>query len=461
HPDIRIERLSHTLVRVTDGNEVSVLGVGGNQLGDVKIEGDMYCLSLSEDTLCFAGVDRMDAKEYGGNPESLNITTDAIAGRLGAAIRNASVSKPEKQQASVPVQADSGLTLGWKQEIGGEISSLSVLDNTVLYGDRAGNVNQLALEDGATSWSVPVGSEVSQVMLGDLDGDGKAEAFAGTADSELVVLNGTDGAEVWRKKLKNMSIRGGHVTVLTLADLEGDGRTSVLAGTAGWFVNAFTPDGTRIWAEWFRYHAIRDFRVADVDGDGKAEVMVGTEYSTPLTVHNFDGSFRWSTFEEVGSEGNASTPRRGIQLNRMALLDVDGDGVQEILYGTGDGWIFSVKPQDGAECWQLNLTGEVTGLVATTEGIFAANEYGDLYRLGPDGNVLWRVRASRWIREVVLVGDRLVVAGEEGRLMVFDSSGACNGAISLDAEIVFLKSHKSGVVAALANHQVVRVDLSK
>ena len=50
-------------------------------------------------------------------------------------------------------------------------------------------------------------------------------------------------------------------------------------------------------------HAITALAAADVDGDGQAEVIAGTEYSTPLNVHNSDGSFRWTTFEEVGSRG--------------------------------------------------------------------------------------------------------------------------------------------------------------
>ena len=128
-------------------------------------------------------------------------------------------------------------------------------------------------------------------------------------DGQLAALEGRSGEQRWTQTLKN-SGWGAKVSGLAVADLKGQGRTSVIASTVGWYINAFAADGTLEWAEWVRYHAITALAVADVDGDGQAEVIAGTEYSTPLNVHNSDGSFRWTTFEEVGSEGNATTPRR-------------------------------------------------------------------------------------------------------------------------------------------------------
>ncbi len=101
--------------------------------------------------------------------------------------------------------------------------------------------------------------------------------------------------------LANMWNRGTRVSAIDVADLEGNGDLNVLAGTEGWFVNAFAPDGELLdGPNGFDITPSPRLQAADVDGDGKAEILVGTEYYTPLTVHNFDGSFRWSTFEQVG-----------------------------------------------------------------------------------------------------------------------------------------------------------------
>ena len=138
------------------------------------------------------------------------------------------------------------------------------------------------------------------------------------------------------------------------------GKLSVLAGTEGWFVNAFGHDGS---SQMGRMVSISRHYRAESGRYGRrwksAEILVGTEYCTPLTVHNFDGSFRWSTFEQVGSHGNATTPRRGICLKHMVLCDLNHDGILEIIYGTEDGWVYAVKPQDGAELWHTNLVGEI------------------------------------------------------------------------------------------------------
>ena len=134
-------------------------------------------------------------------------------------------------------------------------------------------------------WSHQLGSDrvASALLLADIDADGVVEALVGTDDGLLAALEGHSGEQRWCRTLKD-SGWGAKVSGLAVADLEGRGRTSVLASTVGWYINAFTADGTLEWAEWVRYHAITALAAADVDGDGQAEVIAGTEYSNPLNV---------------------------------------------------------------------------------------------------------------------------------------------------------------------------------
>ena len=222
----------------------------------------------------------------------------------------------------------------------------------------------------------------------------------------------------------------------------------MLAGTEGWFVNAFSNDGSPKWAEWFRYHAITALQVADTDGDGKAEVLAGTEYYTPLTVHNFDGSFRWSTFEQVGSHGNATTPRRGIGLKHMVLCDLDRDGVLEVVYGTEDGWIYAVKPQDGAELWHINLVGEITGLAVLDDVIIAACEFGMLYGFDFNGNMEWHRNEAQWIHALADSRGTIAVAANRQEIRTYDVEGRCQGSLELPANITSLTAAQSGFVCA-------------
>ncbi|MBT4101127.1 MAG: PQQ-binding-like beta-propeller repeat protein, partial [Gemmatimonadetes bacterium] len=263
---------------------------------------------------------------------------------------------------------------------------------------------------------------------------------------EVVVIDAAGGAERWRRPLKNLYDSAAAVTVLRVADLEGDGDLSVLVGTAGWFVNVFKPDGTPKWTQWFRYHVITAVEAADVDNDGRAEVIVGNTYSTPLTVHEFDGTFRWSTLEQVGAEGNATTPRRGIGLTQMRLCDVDGDGRQEIIYGTEDGWIFAVDSLAGDEVWQLNIVGKVVALEVTEAGVLAASEHGDLYLLSLTGEILSMRHVSEWIRSATRCGDEIVMATEEGQLLWLGAAGDVLGSAHVDGEIRHLLARDQDVI---------------
>ena len=327
-------------------------------------------------------------------------------------------------------------------------------DQRVLIADATGGLECVAASDGQQAWRVTLSSPAFVLQARDIDGDGFAEILVGTAASEVIVLDGSTGRQRWRRPLKNLYDTPAPATTLCVADLEGDGELSVLVGTAGWFVNVFQPDGTPKWANWFRYHVITALAAADVDGDGRAEVIVGNTYSTPLTVHEFDGAFRWSTLEQVGAEGNATTPRRGIGLTHLRLADLDGNGRQEILYGTEDGWVYAVDAADGAGVWQLNIVGKVVALEGMPAGIMVANEFGDLYTLRHDGHVSARVHVSEWIHAAVRSGDDLIIANELGQLLRYDATGTRAGAIQADGKVEQLHCTGHDLICALGDGSI-------
>ena len=152
-----------------------------------------------------------------------------------------------------------------------EISTVAVHNEILLAGTEEGEVVQLGLGDGAAMWSHQLGPNrvASALLLADIDADGEVEALVGTDDGQLAALAGHSGEQSWCKTLKD-SGWGVKVSGLAVADLEGQGRTSVLASTVGWYINAFAADGTLEWAEWVRYHAITALAAADVDGDGQS-----------------------------------------------------------------------------------------------------------------------------------------------------------------------------------------------
>ncbi len=461
HSDLQVERLGELLLRVRDGQTLTLLGTGPARLGPVEISGGVFALSLDGDTLSIQGADRVEVnaegRVYAESFQGAFRTLDARSSVGRHLLQVLQHTPPVVVPPAIPPKAPpaGGFRPRWQQPLPATTAALQ--GDQLAVGTAEGKLLGLALESGAVQWQMDLGTPASALLLADVDGDREAELIAGTTDSQLFLLKA--GQERWRRPLQNISNRGAAVTALAVADLTGAGPQSVLAGTAGWYVNVFAADGTPQWANWFRYHSITALAVADVDGDGRAEVMAGNVYCTPLTVHNFDGSFRWSTLEQVGSEGNATTPRRGICLTQLNLWDVDGDGVQEIAYGTADGWLYVVKPQDGAEVWRYNLVGEVRGLLRTDEGLLTASEFGGLYCFGPKGQVRWRVQLSSWIRRLVRSGEVLVLETESG-LLRCDLKGHPTGSHPLEHPVAGLWPCPGGVVLALAGGPLTCLDLT-
>ena len=442
-PDIRIERIGPDAVRVTDGDEVALLGAGTIELDGLQLSGSMFGCLVRGNRTVLNGVERLGGRAVDSDERELDDP------ELAARIRRAPEASPAGLPAARP-PVSGGLTERWRREFPHRIRHVCVSDDGKLLLAYGTEVACLCAATGETVWSRCIDAEggASRVHLSDIDGDGNPEAMMGTEDSQLIVLEGDSGVERWRREMANMFNRGTRVSAIAVADLEGNGDLSVLAGTEGWFVNAFANDGSPRWAEWFRYHAITALQVTDTDGDGRAEVLAGTEYYTPLTVHNFDGSFRWSTFEQVGSHGNATTPRRGIGLKHMVLCDLDRDGVLEVVYGTEDGWIYAVKPQDGEEIWHVNLVGEITGLVAMDDVIIASCEFGMMYGFDFIGNMEWHRNEAQWIHALAESGGTIAAAANRREIRTYDVEGHCQGSLELPANVTSLSAAQSGFVCA-------------
>ena len=129
-----------------------------------------------------------------------------------------------------------------------------------------------------------------------------------------------------------------------LGDLDGDGDLDLLVGTWNQDVKYFRNDGTSKDAKWVAQPAL-DIKppraslsspvLADVDGDKDLDVFIGTATGAVLFYRN-DGSpkaARWTLVSEKFSDIAAG--RR----SRPAFVDVDGDGVLDLLMGKEEGGV--------------------------------------------------------------------------------------------------------------------------
>ncbi len=239
----------------------------------------------------------------------------------------------------------------------GDVATEASPSEDVLVGD--GLVPSLApsrIVTGATSGAAPMvdvrrpdGTEVAQflayadgfmgglhVAVGDVDGDGKPNVVtgAGTGGGPHVRVFTESGALVSQFFPYATSGRGG-VEVAT-GDVDGDDVdeivTAVGAGVSHDVVawSARGEERVRFTVNAFAANAPLRVAVGDVDGDGRGEFLVtaGAGFSPKIAVYDTDGTF----LREFAPYG--TTFMGGVY---VAAGDVNGDGTDEIITGTGDG----------------------------------------------------------------------------------------------------------------------------
>lgn len=183
------------------------------------------------------------------------------------------------------------------------------------------------------------------VAVGDVDGDGTIE-IASRSDAAMALWRRTAGGPPagWQAEAVDVAAGRGLVAV----DLDGDGRTELLAG--GFIVSAVAGGG---WAvESVNGEASASAAPADFDGDGTIDIALGPfDADGPIAVHR-RGAAGW-----VATTITADTA--GV-VHHIEAADLDGDAdpdlVAAVLHGAvslhrnlgqGRSWAASVIDPDG------------------------------------------------------------------------------------------------------------------
>jgi hypothetical protein len=226
----------------------------------------------------------------------------------------------------------------------------------------------------------------NSIKCGDIDEDGNMETVFGNNEGVLSIIEYSAGAYVseYHKDQDAYRLWG-----VALADVDDDNRTEIIAGgQAGEGGEGFIEilDGKTRQVEWKAVAEvpalepsktvsfIRDlhgFAIGDPDMDGETELVVSGGYKTDTPwgmVYIFNGK----THKLEAMIGPQDSRIRGI-----AVADIDEDGKQEIIFGTGVA--LGEKPGEGyiriygynnatgkyVEEWQSpDMNGDVEGLVA-------------------------------------------------------------------------------------------------
>jgi hypothetical protein len=178
------------------------------------------------------------------------------------------------------------------------------------------------------------------VAAGDVDGDARADivAGAGALSEPRVNVYGGSGDQKASFLAFDPEFQGG-VRVAT-GDVDGDGSAEIVAGAGPGgppVVRVFDAAGDRQ-ASFFAFDQTStdgvDVAAGDLDGDGRSEIVVGAGTGGEVRVFDANGTLR------TGFTAYSPAPdyTGGV---RVAVGDVDGDGVAEIVTGPTQG-----KPVD-------------------------------------------------------------------------------------------------------------------
>ncbi|HOW51070.1 MAG TPA: VCBS repeat-containing protein [bacterium] len=231
----------------------------------------------------------------------------------------------------------------------------------VEYPDNATGIEAVNGRTGALLYShstIDMNSyrKATPMVIPDMTGDGISDLFViHNVRSEL--LDGATGVRIGTVETGANSQYG------FAADTDGDGAVE-LFGNAMALKRMMELDNTNNWEIKYTstssyYNVVLNHAgLADIDTNPGLDVALGGQYGDLSAYSGLDGSVLWKQCLYLGMSielPDASYLTRtdcpGAKLSNIASGDIDGDGLEEFVVGSPDGYLYVVNTEDGSLAW--------------------------------------------------------------------------------------------------------------
>lgn len=221
----------------------------------------------------------------------------------------------------------------WTGAICGVDTSYSTQKTRVIVGSRDNKVYAFD-EVGRPLWTYTAGHVIRQVLVQDINNDGRPEIIVGSEDRRIYALSAETGGCLWNYETN------GWIRTVFAADIDGDGEVEVLAGSGDKHLYVIDNNGYLKWKH-NTSSKIHTISAIDLDEDGIIEILIGSD-AKDLTVITPDRKLKWkfkpenrilSTFVIKAFDGRENLIVAGSEDKHIYFLDHTGNLLWKHYFG--------------------------------------------------------------------------------------------------------------------------------
>jgi len=202
-------------------------------------------------------------------------------------------------------------------------------EEKIAYGDNQGYLHILKKKGRGyvEQWrSRDLGGSIAEVFIRDIDADSLLELVTYTSRGRIFIFDLRSYAVMWQSSESFFT----NISSMSIEDVDEDPYLEIIFCADS---HLYVYDGKSLFEQWRSEEEFQaqDILIADVDGDGQKEIVLNTGWVLDAKFHDIE----WQSPEPFGE--------------RLGLLDVDDDGIPELLGEFSGGFL---------KIWDIDLKRE-------------------------------------------------------------------------------------------------------